>query len=104
MPSTEKNKFLFEKILIEYNNKKVKIDIYDTPLGKRFIDALRDNLQQKRILEKNFCFLGFADSNRDLRYLVQEVNKNITQINTFIYLTVKHPFAAKISLIKKFHD
>ena len=83
VPSTEKNKFLFEKILIEYNNKKVKIDIYDTPLGKRFIDALRDNLQQKRILEKNFCFLGFADSNRDLRYLVQEVNKNITQINNF---------------------
>jgi len=83
VPSTEKNKLLFEKILIEYDNKKVKIDIYDTPLGKRFIEALKDNLQQKRILEKNFCFLGYADSNRDLRYLVQEVNKNITQINNF---------------------
>ena len=50
---TEKNNFLFEKILIGYDNKKVKIDVYDTPLGKRFIEALKDNLRHKRILEKN---------------------------------------------------
>ena len=97
MPSTEKNKFLFEKILIEYNNKKVKIDIYDTPLGKRFIEALKDNLQQKRILEKNFCFLGFADSNRDLQYLVYELNSSIAKINSFEfdppYQNI-HPFCA----------
>ena len=53
MPSTLEN-----KIIIDYDGKKVKIDIYDTSLGKRFIEALRDNLLEKRILEKNFCFLG----------------------------------------------
>ena len=38
---------------------------------------------QKRILEKNFCFLGFADSKRDLSFLCHELNKNIAQINSF---------------------
>ena len=80
MPST-----LEDKILIDYNNKKVKIDIYDTPLGKRFIEALKDNLVQKRILEKNFCFLGWASSTRDLNFLCGELNKSIEQINSFTF-------------------
>ena len=80
MPST-----LEDKILIGYNNKKVKIDIYDTPLGHRFLEALRDNLIEKRILEKNFCFLGWASSSRDLNFLCHELNKSIEQINSFTF-------------------
>ena len=79
MPSTEKNKFLSEKILINYDQQSVRIDIYDTPLGKRFLEALKDNLSQKRILEKNFCFLGWASSKRDLHFLCDELNKNIVK-------------------------
>ncbi len=56
--------------------------IYDTPLGHRWLSALKDNLKQQRILEKNFCFLGFADSKRNLRYLVGELNKNIAKQNS----------------------
>ena len=92
MPST-----LEDKILIDYNNKKVKIDIYDTPLGKRFIEALRDNLIEKRILEKNFCFLGWASSTRDLNFLCHELNKSIEQINSFTFTPPYekiHPFSA----------
>ena len=59
--------------------------VYDTPLGHRWLQALKDNLEQKRILEKNFCFIGFADSKRDLNYLVGELNKNITTINSFTF-------------------
>ena len=83
VPSTEKNNFLPEKILIDYDRQSVRIDIYDTPLGKRFLEALKDNLSQKRILEKNFCFLGWASSKRDLHFLCDELNKNIQQINSF---------------------
>ena len=43
---------LENKIIIDYDDKKVKIDVYDTPLGERFIEALKDNLVKKRILEK----------------------------------------------------
>ena len=74
---------LFENVLIQYNKKQVRIFLYDTPLGKRFLEALKDNLKQKRVLEKNFCFLGWADSKRNLDYLCQELNKNIAQINSF---------------------
>ena len=80
VPST-----LEDKILIDYNNKKVKIDIYDTPLGHRFLEALRDNLIEKRLLEKNFCFLGWASSSRDLNFLCHELNKSIEQINSFTF-------------------
>ena len=92
MPSTLEN-----KILIDYNTQKVKIDIYDTPLGKRFIEALRDNLVEKRILEKNFCFLGWASSTRDLNFLCHELNNSIEQINSFTFeppYEKIHPFSA----------
>ena len=85
MPSTEETKFLFENIVIQFDQRQVRINIYDTPLGKRFLEALKDNLIKERVLEKNFCFLGWADSKRDLRYLVEELNKSITQINSFTF-------------------
>jgi len=67
VPSTkDQNKFLFELVRVGLNDRAYYIKTYDTPLGKRWIEALKDNLKQKRILEKNFCFLGFADSKRNL--------------------------------------
>ena len=85
MPSTENNNFLYENLVIQYNNKQVRIHIYDTPLGQRFLDALKDNLDKKRILEKNFCFLGWAGSERNLSHLVEELNSSIAQINSFAF-------------------
>ena len=85
MPSTKKNKFLFETVLLELNSKELRIRVYDTSLGKRWLSALEDNIKQKRLLEKNFCFLGWPDSKRDLRYLVAELNKNIEQINSYTF-------------------
>jgi hypothetical protein len=70
-------------VRVGLTNKAYYFQIYDTPLGHRWLDALKDNLRQKRILEKNFCFLGFADSKRNLRYLVGELNQNIEIINSF---------------------
>ena len=52
-------------------------------LGHRWAEALKKNLKNKLVLEKNFCFLGFADSKRDLNFLCQELNQTITQINSF---------------------
>ena len=83
VPSTQENKFITDKVRIYLNNNHFDIDIYDTPLGSRWLEALRDNLLNERILEKNFCFLGFADSKRNLQFLCSELNKNINQINSF---------------------
>ena len=95
--STKGNKFLFELVRVGLNDRAYYIQTYDTPLGKRWIEALKDNLKQKRVLEKNFCFLGFADSNRDLHYLVRELNKFIEQLNSFSFdppYEKIHPFVA----------
>jgi hypothetical protein len=97
VPSTQKNKFLFELVRVGLNDRAYYIQTYDTPLGKRWIEALKDNLKQKRVLEKNFCFLGFADSKRDLPCLVNELNRSIEQINSFTFdppYKKIHPFVA----------
>ena len=83
MPSTNETNYIKEKIHIEYDNKSVTVDLYDVPLAHRFLKAFEDNLMQKRILEKNFCFLGWAGSKRDLSFLVSELNESIAQINSF---------------------
>jgi len=84
VPSTsDKTKELFDIVRVGLVDRAYYIYIYDTPLGRRWLEALRDNLKNKRILEKNFCFLGFVDSKRDLKYLVGELNKHIAQINSF---------------------
>ena len=86
MPSTsDKIKELSDKVEVGLVDQSYYFSVYDTSFGRRWLRALKDNLIQKRILEKNFCFLGFADSNRNLKHLVDELNKNITQINSFLF-------------------
>lgn len=68
---------------VELTDTSYIINVYDTPLGVRWLEALRDNLTQKRMLEKNFCFLGWADSKRNLKHLVSELNSAIKQINSY---------------------
>ena len=97
MPSTEKNNFIYDMVRVGLTEKAYYFQVYDTPLGHRWMEALKDNLKQKRILEKNFCFLGFADSKRNLNYLVGELNSNIAQINSFEFEPAYekiHPFRA----------
>ena len=84
MPSTDrKSKLLRDKVEVTLTNMSYTIDVYDSPLGLRWIEALKDNLRRNRVLEKNFCFLGFADSKRNLNFLCRELNKNIEQLNSF---------------------
>ena len=83
VPSTGKNKFIHDMVRVGLTDIAYYFQIYDTPLGHRWLTALKDNLKQQRILEKNFCFLGFADSKRNLHYLVGELNKNIAKINAY---------------------
>ncbi len=96
MPSTEKNKFIHDLVRVGLTEKAYYFEVYNNPLGHRWLDALKDNLKQKRILEKNFCFLGFADSKRDLNFLVGELNKSIAKINAFHFVpayNIIHPFS-----------
>ena len=96
MPSTGKNKFIYDMVRVGLTEKAYYFQVYDTPLGHRWLEALKDNLKQQRILEKNFCFLGFADSKRNLAHLVKELNSSIAQINSFEFSPSYekiHPFS-----------
>lgn len=59
------------------------IIVDDTQLAKDWVSALKLTLQQNKHLEKNYCFLGFPETTRNLMYLCNELNDAVTQINTF---------------------
>jgi hypothetical protein len=55
----------------------------DNQLARDWITALTELLQSNNVLEKNFCFIGFPNTQRNLEYLCAELNKSIFQINSF---------------------
>ena len=59
------------------------IDVYDHELGNDWIVALKELLQNKNQIEKNFCFMGFPKTARNLEYMCNELNDSIQIINTF---------------------
>jgi hypothetical protein len=59
------------------------IDTYDHELSKDWIIALKNLLQQKKLLEKNFCFMGFPKTARNLNFLCNELNHVVGIINNF---------------------
>lgn len=60
-----------------------KIAVNDSPIGKLWYSALVDLLKQNKYLEKNFCFLGFPNSQRDMEYICQELSWAKHKINDF---------------------
>ncbi len=59
------------------------IDIETTDFKLRLLEFLKQNLKNNLHLEKNYCWLGWADSPRDAEYLCQQINQAIFQINCF---------------------
>ncbi len=83
MPSTRE----IEVVLRNPENKKDTlsyfIDIEPTDLNLRWLYALKENLKNNLHLEKNYCWMGFTDSPRNVDYLCQKINDAIFQINCF---------------------
>jgi hypothetical protein len=59
------------------------IDVEANDFNLRWLDALKKNLNKNLHLEKNYCWMGFANSPRDIDYLCQQINQAIFQINCF---------------------
>ena len=55
----------------------------DSKLAQDWVEALKNLLQSGNLLEKNFCFMGFPKTARNLPYLCNEVNTAIANINAF---------------------
>lgn len=55
----------------------------DTQLARDWQQALIEILKQRLHLEKNFCWLGFPYTPRDIDFLCNELNLYVDQINQF---------------------
>lgn len=59
------------------------IEPTDTLLAQDWVEALKGILQSGNLVEKNFCFMGFPHTARNLSYLCRELNDAIYKINLF---------------------
>lgn len=59
----------------------VYINVLDNSLSEKWLLALTDVVRQNLHLEKNYCFLGFPNSDRDGDYLCTKINQSINAIN-----------------------
>ena len=79
------NKLLLDCIEIDLGTENdfltVYIDIYDNSLSRKWLKALDQLIADNYHLEKNYCFLGFADSERNGAYLIGQINQSIAEIN-----------------------
>ena len=60
---------------------RVYVNVYDNSLSRKWLLALNNLLQNNYHLEKNYCFLGFADGPRPGTYLLEQINLSIQAIN-----------------------
>jgi hypothetical protein len=57
------------------------LNIYENSLSHKWLAALNNLLINSYHLEKNYCFFGFADSDRNGTYLISQINSSIQAIN-----------------------
>ena len=60
---------------------RVYVNVYDNSLSRKWLPTLNNLLQHNFHLEKNYCFLGFADGPRPGTYLLAQINLSIGAIN-----------------------
>jgi len=66
------------------NNKilTVYIDVDNNSLSRKWLAALNNIIQCELHLEKNYCWLGWAESERSAEYLCTQINRSINAINS----------------------
>ena len=60
----------------------VYIDVADNSLSRKWLAALNDIISNDLHLEKNYCWLGFIESQRDCEYICTQINRSIHAINS----------------------
>lgn len=78
---------LLDQIEIDLKNDKtgelltVYIDVFDSSLSRKWLSALNTLIEQNYHLEKNYCFHGFIESDRNAEYILTQINQSIAAIN-----------------------
>lgn len=77
-------KIVYRNPLKKSDTLDVNFEILDNALTKDWKVALKELLQSGKHLEKNFCFMGFPHSPRDINFLCTQLNRHIKTINNYI--------------------
>ena len=75
------NRLLLDVIEMDLEDLTVYIDVYDSSLGRKWLSALNKLVADSYHLEKNYCFFGFAEGERNGPYLIEQINNTIAAIN-----------------------
>jgi hypothetical protein len=60
----------------------IYVNVDDNCLSRKWLLALNQLIVNNNHLEKNYCWLGWADSVRTVEYLCTQINRSIDAINT----------------------
>lgn len=60
----------------------VYIDVYNNSLSRKWLASLNDLLRGGNHLEKNYCWVGWTESKRNLEYLCTQINRSVHHINS----------------------
>jgi len=83
VPSSKEIEIVLRNPLDKEKKLSYYIDVELTDFAQRWLKLLEKNLTQNFHLEKNYCWLGWADSPRNVDYLCEQINTAINQINKF---------------------
>ena len=80
----------------------VYFDVYDNSLSRKWLEAFNSILDKGLHLEKNYCFMGFPDCERNLDVLVTQINQTIAAINgsSIDYFIKDHFTVANMTVVK----
>jgi hypothetical protein len=78
---TSKIKIVLRNPLKHSDQMDYTIESFDHELGRDWVTAHKSLLQSNKLLEKNYCFMGFPMTARDLDYLCGQLNQSIAIIN-----------------------
>ena len=59
----------------------VYVDVEHNSLSRKWIAALSHLVENNYHLEKNYCWLGWAEGDRSLDYICREINRSIAAVN-----------------------
>ena len=59
----------------------VYIDVYNNSLAHKWLAALNHLIKNNYHLEKNYCWLGWAEGDRSLEYVCKQINRSIHAVN-----------------------
>ena len=72
---------LLDVVELDLEDLTVYIDVADNTLARKWLAALNGVIEQGLHLEKNYCFLGWAEGDRTGAFLIEQINSSIAAVN-----------------------